>query len=95
MSVRFTPAAQRQLLEALEFIATRRPSAARRFLQRVRARLESLEAFPEAGRPVPEFPELPFRELLVPPYRLFYRVRESGIWVVGVWHDARLPREPE
>jgi len=95
VSVRFTPAAQRQLLEALEFLAARRPSAARAFLQRVRARLEVLEDYSQAGRRVPEFPELPVREVLVPPYRLFYRVRESGVWLVGVWHDARLPREPE
>ena len=83
------------MLDAVDFIAARRPTAARAFLERVRLRLQVLESFPEAGRSVPDFPDLPFREILVPPYRLFYRLRETGIWVVGVWHDAQLPTEPE
>lgn len=94
MSTRFTPAAQRQLLHAVEYMADRRPSAARAFLDTLAKRLQELEQFPDTGRHVLEFPELPFREVRVPPYRIFYRTRESGLWVVGVWHDAQLPGEP-
>jgi toxin ParE1/3/4 len=54
-----------------------------------------LEQFPESGRVLPEFPDLPFREVVVPPYRFFYRVKGKTIWVVGVWHSAQLPEEPE
>ncbi len=94
MSTRFTPAARRQLLTAVEFMADRRSSAARAFLDTLEKRLQELEQFPATGRHVPEFPELPFREVRVPPYRIFYRTRESGLWVVGVWHDAQMPGEP-
>lgn len=94
MRVRFTPAARRQLLDALDFLSDRRPPAAASFLDRVESRLRDLSNFPEAGRPIPEFPGLPFREILVPPYRLFYRLRDGQLWVVGLWHDAQLPSEP-
>jgi hypothetical protein len=40
---------------------------------------------------VPEFPELRYREVMVVPYRFFYRVKGDVVWVVGVWHGAQLP----
>jgi len=56
--------------------------------------LRRLEKFPESGRVIPEFPELPHRELIVAPYRFFYRVKGKTVWVVAVWHGAQLPGEP-
>ena len=94
MRVRFTTAARRQLLDALDDLSDRRPSAAASFLDRVESRLRDLSNFPEAGSSIPEFPGLPFREIQVPPYRLFYRLRDGQLWVVGLWHDAPLPSEP-
>ena len=56
--------------------------------------LTRLQDFPESGRVVPEFPDLPYREVIAKPYRFFYRVKEDAVWIVGVWHDAQLPEEP-
>jgi len=56
--------------------------------------LRRLEKFPESGRVILEFPELPHRELIVAPYRFFYRVKGKTVWVVAVWHGAQLPGEP-
>ena len=50
--------------------------------------------FPDIGRVIPEFPQLGFREVLVVSHRLFYRVKDDTVWVVGVWHDAQIPDEP-
>ncbi len=47
-----------------------------------------------SGRRLPEFPDLPFREVIVAPYRFFYRVKEKTVWIVAVWHIAQLPKEP-
>jgi ABC-type uncharacterized transport system substrate-binding protein len=33
---------------------------------------------------LPEFPELPHREVIVWPYRFFYRVQGEIIWIVAV-----------
>lgn len=42
-----------------------------------------------------EFPDLPFREVYVQPYHLFYQVRDKKVWIVAVWHGARVPHRPD
>ena len=95
MTVRFTPTGERQFLQVLAYILADRPSAARRFHTRATKVLRRLEKFPESGRQLPEFPGLPYREVIIRPYRFFYRVQEDTVWVVGVWHSAQLPAAPE
>jgi plasmid stabilization system protein ParE len=43
---------------------------------------------------IPEFPELPHREVIAAPYRFFYKVVTKTVWVVAVWHGAQLPQKP-
>jgi plasmid stabilization system protein ParE len=64
------------------------PVAACGFRKRVEATLARLVDFPESGRSLPEFPELPHREVIVRPDRFFYRVVARTVWVVAVWHGA-------
>lgn len=92
--IEFTPTARTQFLAAVDYIRAERPSAARSFRDRSNEALGHLTRFPEAGRTIPEFPQLGFREILVNRYRFFYRFESDVIWVVGVWHDAQLPDEP-
>jgi plasmid stabilization system protein ParE len=94
-SVLFTPFAREQLLAALAYIAADDPAAARRLRERAEASLSRLADYPESGRVLPEFPDLPFREVVVSPYRFFYRVKDGAVWVVAAWHSAQLPGEPE
>lgn len=94
MRIRFTPTGRAQFLAAIAYIRRENPAAAVRFRQRVEQTLRRLEQFPESGRVVPEFPELPYREVIVSPYRLFYRIKEAVVWVVAVWHGAQPPEEP-
>lgn len=94
MKLRFTPAGERQVLAVIAHLLTDRPAAARRFYERATKVLRRLEDFPESGRVVPEFPDLPFREVIIRPYRFFYRIGARTVWVVGVWHGAQLPGGP-
>ena len=94
MRIRFTPAAEGHFLSALEYVRRDNPPAAVRFRNKAHESLERLKEFPESGRTIPEFPELPHREIMVKPYRSFYRVKEDTVWIVGVWHDAQLPDQP-
>ena len=94
MRVRFTPAGRNQFLAAIEYIRRENPAAAQRFRARAEEILHRLDRFPDSGRIVPEFPELPFREVIIRPYRFFYRVRDPVVWVVAVWHGAQLPEDP-
>ena len=57
--------------------------------------LAALADYPDSGRVLPEFPDLPFREVVVPPYRFFCRVKDDAVWVIAAWHSAQLPEEPQ
>ncbi len=94
MKVRFIPSARTQLLSALAYIRQDKPSAAVSFRDRTEKILRRLENFPESGRIIPEFPELPYREVIISPYRFFYKIKADVVWIVAVWHGAQLPREP-
>jgi toxin ParE1/3/4 len=92
--VRFTPSARSQFLAVITYIQRENPTAARRFRQRAERVLRRLERFPDSGRLLPEFPDLPHREVIVRPYRFFYRSQGRNVWVVAVWHSAQLPDSP-
>lgn len=94
MKVRFTPTGRRQLLAAVAYIHRDKPGAAKRFLGRAEKALRRLEKFPNSGRVIPEFPDLPHREIVVPPYRFFYRVEGTTVWVIGAWHSAQQALRP-
>ena len=94
MRILFTPTARAQFLSAISYIHRDKPSAATRFRQRAEKSLKRLLEYPDSGRSIPEFPELPYRELIVPPYRFFYRVEDDIVWIAAVWHGAQLPEEP-
>jgi toxin ParE1/3/4 len=94
LKVRFTPPARAQFLAALAYIRADRPLAALAFRHRVNSVLARLGDFPDSGRVVPEFPDLQFREVIVDPYRFFYRVKGGTVWVVAAWHGAQIPDAP-
>jgi toxin ParE1/3/4 len=83
-----------QWLTALAYIRRDNPGAAWRFRQRTEKVLRRLEEFPESGRVIPEFPDLPYREVVIAPYRFFYRLKGDTVWIVAVWHGAQLPKNP-
>lgn len=95
MRILFTPTARRQFLEAIAYIHRDKPSAAVNFRRKAEKSLSRLKKFPESGRKLPEFPELPFREVIVNPYRFFYRIKDDSLWIVAVWHGSQLPDEPK
>ena len=95
MKVRFTSSARAQLLSALTCIRRDNPGAALSFRERVETVLRRLEEFPNSGGVVPEFPEFPYREVIISPYRFYCRVKGEIVWIVAVWHGPQLPEEPE
>ncbi|MBI5232909.1 MAG: type II toxin-antitoxin system RelE/ParE family toxin [Deltaproteobacteria bacterium] len=94
MKVRFTPSARTQFLAAIAYIYRDSPSAAIAFRNKAEKTLSRLRKFPRSGRILPEFPDLPFREVLVQPYRFFYSIKADIVWIVAVWHGAQLLKEP-
>ena len=94
MKILFTPTGRRQFLGAIAYILRDNPSAAASFRQKAEEKLSRLKRFPDSGRILPEFPDLPFREVILKPYRFFYRVKDKTLWIVAAWRGARLPDKP-
>ncbi|MDX9708719.1 MAG: type II toxin-antitoxin system RelE/ParE family toxin [Trichloromonas sp.] len=94
MKIVFTPAARDQFLHALVYIRRDNPLAAVSFRQKAEKILSRLRDYPETGRVLPEFPDIHYREVIVSPYRFFYRIKDGVVWVVAVWHGAQIPEDP-
>ncbi|MGH7804615.1 MAG: type II toxin-antitoxin system RelE/ParE family toxin [Candidatus Binatia bacterium] len=94
MKIRFTPSGRRLFLDIINYLRAENPDAASSFTKRAETSLRRLEKFPDSGRAIPEFPSLPHREVIVAPYRFFYRTRGKTVWIVAVWHAAQLPEAP-
>jgi toxin ParE1/3/4 len=95
VKIRIANTAKISLYSAIKFIQQDNPTAAANFLERVEKTLRRLEKHPDSGRRIREFPGLPYRELLVLPYRFFYKIDGKTIFIVAVWHTAQIPIEPK
>jgi len=81
-------------LRGLDYIRRDKSSAALAFRRKAETILLRLGDYPESGRPHPEFTESLYREVIITPYRYFYRVIDNVVWVIAVWHSAQLPEDP-
>jgi toxin ParE1/3/4 len=95
VKIRFANTAKISLHSAINFIRKDNPTAAANSLERVEKTIRRLEKYPDSGRRIPEYPELPYRELLVLPYGFFYKIDGKTIFIVAVWHTAQIPIEPK
>lgn len=94
--ITWTQRALRDLREIYDFIAMDSPRYAQIQVEKIQESVPILATFPFMGRQVPEFPHLPYREILVGNYRILYRVTEkrNRILVMAVVHGRRLLKEP-
>lgn len=81
-------------LEAIaDHIALDNPAAASRLVERVFESVERLERFPNSGKHPPELPRSPFREIVVVPCRVFYRIEGDAVFLLHVMRAERLLRK--
>jgi toxin ParE1/3/4 len=85
----WSPLAERRAIEAFEYIARDRPSAAGRWLDRLLDQVGSLASLPDRGRAVPELHRLDVRELVVGPYRVIYRRDSRRVVILTIRHGRR------
>jgi toxin ParE1/3/4 len=82
--IRWSPRAQRQLLELGEHIARDDPDTAARWVAKLQDRVDGLAQMPLTGRSVPEIPRGNVREVIVGNYRVVYRVGKRVLEVLAV-----------
>ena len=79
--------AENDVKEIIEYIAIDSPANALKALEKVKQKASSLYILPERGRIVPELQDqgiLLYRELIVPPWRIIYRISEMKVYVLSV-----------
>ena len=79
--------------EIAEYIALDRPDAAARFVQRVFDVIERLSEHPFSGKQVEELLPSPYREIVVPPCRVFYRCDDDAVYILHIMRGERLFRD--
>lgn len=85
----WTEPALQELDAIAEYIALDNPAAASHLVQEVFDKTESLADFPQSGRIPPELPKSVYREVVVPPCRIFYREDEKRVLVIHVRREER------
>jgi plasmid stabilization system protein ParE len=92
-AIRWAPVAARDLDEIIDYIATQdTPEAAVRMFTRLKTRIRALARHPARCRIVPElkpFGVIDYRELVVSPYRIFFRITRDGVTIIGVLDGRR------
>ena len=84
--------AVRDVEELVSYIAADSEAGAERALRRIETRAASLESSPNRGRVVPElayFGMRTWRELVVRPYRIVYRIERDRVIVLAVLDGRR------
>lgn len=85
----WTEAALQELNEIAEYIALDSPAAASRLVADVLDTVDRLRDFPASGRIPPELPNSVYREVVVPPCRVFYREDAKRVFVLHLMREER------
>ena len=83
----WTNVAEGDLKEIIEYISLDSPYNTLKILNKIKQKASDLYTLPERGRIVPELREqgiLQYRELIIPPWRLIYRIAGRKIYVLSV-----------
>jgi len=89
--IQWAEVAEKDLKAIVEYIAEDSPTNALKILKKIKQKASSLYTLPERGRIVPELQDqgiLIYRELIIPPWRIIYRISEMKVYVLSVL-DAR------
>ncbi len=90
----WTEPALLDLDEIAEYIALDKYTAAQALIKEVFSRVELLKQLPDLGRKPPELPRKSYyRELIVGPCRISYRVEQNKTYILYVMRSEKLLRK--
>ena len=79
--------AEKDLVNIIEYIAVDNKNNALKIFNKIKEKTSNLYHHPERGRIVPElkaFGIQQYRELIIPPWRIIYRISEGKVYVLSV-----------
>ena len=90
--VKWTKTASRDLVEIVEYIAADNSINALNVLRQIENKATDLYIFPDRGRVLPELREVDisiYRELVVNPWRVIYRLEKNTVFVLAILDSRR------
>ena len=87
--VKWSVPARNDLKQIHDYIAKDSKYYARKVIQEIVAKTETLAELPEFGRIVPEISDQNIREVIVYSYRLIYEISGVGIEILAIIHGRR------
>ena len=84
--------AESDLKDIIEYISIDNPQNALKILKKIKQKASEFYTLPEIGRIVPELQNqgiLQYRELVIPPWRLIYRIAERKVFVLSLLDSRR------
>lgn len=88
----WAPVAAQDLRQIISFIHQENPFNAKSVLNKIKRQTNKLSRFPLRGRSMPELKKqgiVQYRELMIFPWRLVYRIVASQVFVVGCLDSRR------
>ncbi len=88
----WTRSAVCDLESIIEYIAENSPLTAKTLFRKLKKQIETLSYSPQRGRYIPELQEqgiFIYRELIISPWRVMYRVHERNVYVMAIIDSRR------
>lgn len=90
--IKWSEPALEDLKDIAEYIALDKPGAAKKLVQEIFQSVKRLKNFPESGKVPDELEDSRYREIIVGPCRVFYRVEGKLVIVLYVMRSERALR---
>lgn len=88
----WTETALQELDEIADYISLDNPTAAKNLVREAFKRVDFLAEHPKSGKLVEEFEVSAYREVILPPCRIFYRTDDDIVYIIHVIRVEQLLR---
>ena len=88
----WTESVLQDLDQIADYISLDKPTAASRFVQRVFDQVEQLASHPKSGSSPNELNGTLYRQLVIPPVRIFYREQDDTVFIIYIMRGERFFR---
>jgi len=86
----WTEPALQELDEIADYISLDDPRAAKKLVQECFNRIDYLTEHPKSGKALAEFEASVYREIVLPPCRIFYRIDGEIVYIIHVIREEQL-----